>query len=259
MAAPVAAHLARGPGQEVLAAEEHLTAHDPRGGSRVEPQDGRHVRLLPLPDSPTRPRVSPRRSAKLTPSTAFPTPRRVKNQVLRSRTSRTIGSTPTAVMGAGSAAAQEATHTVVDLLQDLGDLLVRRRRHRMKHRGRRRGGPSEHTVEHQQVQGPVNIQGRSEAPDKLRQSALPRPSRARRSTLRRVTSRAGRWRRFGCQSIRSTASESRSSLATAATRWWLEIAKDTAARLERLAAPLRRARTIRRWRIEALFVQEVAV
>src|SRR5665213_3066826 len=42
--------------------------------------------LLPEPDSPTMPRVSPRRSVKLTPSTARTTPASVKNQVRRSLT-----------------------------------------------------------------------------------------------------------------------------------------------------------------------------
>jgi hypothetical protein len=48
------------------------------------------------------------------------------------------------LLGHATSAAQEATHTGVDRLHDLGDLLVRRRRHRMTHRGRQRGGPVEH-------------------------------------------------------------------------------------------------------------------
>jgi len=69
------------------------------------------------------------------------------------------------LLGQATPAAQEIEHTVVDLLQDLGDLRVRRRRHRMKHRGRRRGGPSEHRVEHEGVQVHVHIQGRAEPLD----------------------------------------------------------------------------------------------
>src|SRR3984957_4690506 len=50
--------------------------------------------LLPEPDSPTMPSVSPRRSVKLTPSTARTTPASVKNQVRRSvtRSSRSASS-----------------------------------------------------------------------------------------------------------------------------------------------------------------------
>ena len=46
------------------------------------------VTLLPEPDSPTMPSVSPGRSVKLTPSTARTTPASVKNQVCRSSTWR---------------------------------------------------------------------------------------------------------------------------------------------------------------------------
>src|SRR5215468_2526707 len=49
----------------------------------------RHVMLLPEPDSPTRPSVSPSPSAKETPSTARIVPQRVTRCVRRSRTSRT--------------------------------------------------------------------------------------------------------------------------------------------------------------------------
>jgi hypothetical protein len=38
----------------------------------------REVTLFPHPDSPTKPRISPRRTWKLTPSTAFTTPSSVK-------------------------------------------------------------------------------------------------------------------------------------------------------------------------------------
>src|SRR6184192_3002698 len=47
------------------------------------------VTLLPQPDSPTMPRVSPGCKSKLTPSTALTTPSSVKNWVLRSLTCRT--------------------------------------------------------------------------------------------------------------------------------------------------------------------------
>src|SRR5687767_294538 len=47
----------------------------------------KQVMDLPEPDSPTRPRDSPRCSEKLTPSTAFTTPARVNRYVRRSSTS----------------------------------------------------------------------------------------------------------------------------------------------------------------------------
>ena len=58
---------------------------------------------------------------------------------------------------------------------------------------------------------------RRERPDTLRPSALPKPNRARRRARGRTCSGAGRSRRSDCPFIRSTASESRSSVATAAT------------------------------------------
>src|SRR5438105_4800620 len=48
------------------------------------------VTLLPDPDSPTMPSVSPAATEKLTPSTARTTPASVKKYVLRSRTSSTV-------------------------------------------------------------------------------------------------------------------------------------------------------------------------
>src|SRR5690349_10940402 len=53
--------------------------------------------LLPEPDSPTMPSVSPRRRSKLTPSTARTGPASVRNQVRRSRTC----SSTSAVSGMG--------------------------------------------------------------------------------------------------------------------------------------------------------------
>src|SRR5690606_10750109 len=49
------------------------------------------VRLLPDPDSPTIPNVSPACTCNDTPSTGRPTPRLVKRWVCRFRTSRTTG------------------------------------------------------------------------------------------------------------------------------------------------------------------------
>ena len=49
----------------------------------------RHVMLLPEPDSPTSPSVSPSRTVKDTPSTALIVPQRVTMWVWRSRTSTT--------------------------------------------------------------------------------------------------------------------------------------------------------------------------
>ena len=60
----------------------------PLGSRRIT--DKAVARLLPQPDSPTSPSTSPRRSEKLTPSTALITPRRRKKWVCRSRTSRTV-------------------------------------------------------------------------------------------------------------------------------------------------------------------------
>jgi hypothetical protein len=50
-------------------------------GSGTRRTSERHVTDLPDPDSPTRARVSPAFSVKLTPSTARVTPRRVKKWV----------------------------------------------------------------------------------------------------------------------------------------------------------------------------------
>src|SRR5690606_4346780 len=62
-----------------------------RPGCGTKPMMDRAVMLLPQPDSPTTPTVSPGYSWKLTPSTALTTPRSVKKCVRRFRTSR-IGS-----------------------------------------------------------------------------------------------------------------------------------------------------------------------
>src|ERR687884_1954588 len=54
----------------------------------LSPMIVRQVRLLPEPDSPTMPSVSPFSIEKLTPSTALTIPSSVRKWVLRSRTSR---------------------------------------------------------------------------------------------------------------------------------------------------------------------------
>src|SRR5262245_51995988 len=59
----------------------------PAGSGTSRTRD-RHVTDLPEPDSPTSARVSPAPTAKLTPSTALMTPRRVKKDVRRSSTTR---------------------------------------------------------------------------------------------------------------------------------------------------------------------------
>src|SRR5262249_44664218 len=66
-----------------------------RAARGKSPTMDRQVVVLPLPDSPTSPSVSPSRSVKLTPSTALTTrvPAKVKKCVCRSETSR-IGVTP---------------------------------------------------------------------------------------------------------------------------------------------------------------------
>src|SRR5215471_11208772 len=62
-----------------------LTMRAPRGSNlRMD----RQVTVLPEPDSPTSPRVSPGMTLKLTPFTALTTPARVKKCVRRSRTSK---------------------------------------------------------------------------------------------------------------------------------------------------------------------------
>ena len=62
--------------------------------------------VLPEPDSPTTPSVSPRRSVSETPSTAGSGPLGVMKVVRRSRTSRRIrfSSTPTAASATGATA-----------------------------------------------------------------------------------------------------------------------------------------------------------
>ena len=83
------AHVALALRHEVLAFEEDLALHDAarRAGSRRSNDSA--VMVLPEPDSPTSPSVSPARIAKLTPSTAFTRPQRVLRCAWRSLTSRT--------------------------------------------------------------------------------------------------------------------------------------------------------------------------
>src|SRR2546425_2170968 len=61
------------------------------GGIGMRRMSERAVTVLPQPDSPTSPSVSPAASSKDTPSTARTTPSRVKNCVYRSLTSRSSG------------------------------------------------------------------------------------------------------------------------------------------------------------------------
>src|SRR6186997_1681956 len=61
-----------------------------RPGGSTRPRMEKPVTVLPQPDSPTRPSTSPGLTAKLTPSTAFTTPARVKKWVRRSWTSRAL-------------------------------------------------------------------------------------------------------------------------------------------------------------------------
>ena len=56
------------------------------GGTGTRRMSARLVTLLPEPDSPTMPRVSPLRSSKLTPSTAFRRPSSSLKYVFRSLT-----------------------------------------------------------------------------------------------------------------------------------------------------------------------------
>src|SRR5437870_11509897 len=60
------------------------------GGSGINRMIERLATVFPDPDSPTIPKVSPRRRAKLTPSTAFTTPSSVPKYVRRSLTSRRL-------------------------------------------------------------------------------------------------------------------------------------------------------------------------
>ena len=59
-------------------------------GSGSNRRIDRAVMVLPQPDSPTTPRVSPASTWKVTPSTARTTPRDVKNCVCRSSTCRRV-------------------------------------------------------------------------------------------------------------------------------------------------------------------------
>src|SRR2546427_11639839 len=61
------------------------------GGIGMRRMSERAVTVLPQPDSPTSPSVSPAASSKDTPSTARTTPSRLKNCVCRSLTARSSG------------------------------------------------------------------------------------------------------------------------------------------------------------------------
>src|SRR5262245_31340322 len=64
--------------------------------------------VLPEPDSPTRPSVSPSRTVRLTPSTARTRPQRVWSWARRSRTSRTTPPAGRLIGGAGPCCASRA-------------------------------------------------------------------------------------------------------------------------------------------------------
>src|SRR5713101_7678463 len=72
-----------------------------RPGGSSRPRIDQPVTVLPDPDSPTRPRTSPRATVKLTPSTALMTPARVKKCVFRFSTARTVCSLPPCGGGLG--------------------------------------------------------------------------------------------------------------------------------------------------------------
>src|SRR5687768_14125541 len=76
-----------------------------RPGGSTSPRIENPVTVLPHPDSPTRPRTSPGRTLKLTPSTARTTPARVKKWVRSSWTSRVL---------ALKARVQDVAQTVAD-------------------------------------------------------------------------------------------------------------------------------------------------
>src|SRR6185436_9687033 len=61
-----------------------------RPGGSTRPRMEKPVTVLPQPDSPTSPRISPGLTEKLTPSTALTTPARVKKWVFRSSTTRVL-------------------------------------------------------------------------------------------------------------------------------------------------------------------------
>ncbi|MNV89562.1 hypothetical protein D3C71_1838700 [compost metagenome] len=75
-----------------------------RPGSSSSPISEKPVMLLPDPDSPTSPRISPSAKARSTPSTAFTTPLRVKKCVFSPCTSR---------MGVGVGVAMDASTACV--------------------------------------------------------------------------------------------------------------------------------------------------
>ena len=81
------------------------------GGLGISRKIDRAVTVLPEPDSPTRPRISPRRSEKETPSTAFRTPLRVKKWVF-SPSTRSPDYTP--VAGSCRASSRRLANSVLD-------------------------------------------------------------------------------------------------------------------------------------------------
>ena len=80
------------------------------GGSGIRRNIESEVTLLPQPDSPTTPRVSPRRTPSETPSTARTMPSRVKKYVRRSSISRS--GVPAPGTGSGVRASAETTLTI---------------------------------------------------------------------------------------------------------------------------------------------------
>src|SRR5881227_3180044 len=72
---------------------------------------------LPLPDSPTRPNVSPRRRSNETPSTARTAPRAVPYQTLRSRTEST--GSDECVCGSGPSIRDTVGHLALDVVDDV--------------------------------------------------------------------------------------------------------------------------------------------
>jgi hypothetical protein len=74
LVAPYLTYLRLGHGEKILAVEKDLSPAILPGGVGMRLMTDRFVTLLPEPDSPTIPRVSPLCRSKLTPSTAFTRP-----------------------------------------------------------------------------------------------------------------------------------------------------------------------------------------
>ncbi len=79
------------------------------------------------------------------------------------------------ILGQAPAAAQQASDSSADLLQDVGDLLVSGGGQGMEHGGCAGGGAAEDAIQDDGVEMDVGVEGGAVGPDRLRQTALPKP------------------------------------------------------------------------------------